>query len=149
MVSSIENDGAAELYLDAITITEFTFRSRKYLSLLGEIAAITGASITEASPEGQLPQLAFLGLRTLGDLVEMIDREHDTAIRLAQEKLSGSELEEMSSTVAYYYLYRAMLVNSDCSPERIKEFFALNSRNQKSIERNVQGILNARLAQTR
>lgn len=149
VVSSIENDRAAELYLDAITITEFTSRSRKYLSLLGEIAAITGASINEANPEGQLPQLAFLGIRKLGDLVEMIDREHDTAIRLAQERLSGSELEEMSSTVAYYYLYRAMLVNSDYSPERIKEFFALTSRNQKTIERNAQWVLNARLSQTR
>ena len=148
VVSSIENDRAAELYLDAITITEFTSRSKKYLSLLGEIAAITGASITEASPEGQLPQLGFLGIRTLGDLVEMIDREHDTAIALAQEKLSGTELEEMSSTVAYYYLYRAMLVNSDYSPERIKEFFSLTSRNEKYIERNVRWILNARLLQT-
>ena len=78
----------------------------------------------------------------------MIDREHDTAIALAREKLSGTELEEMSSTVAYYYLYRARLVNSDYSPERIKEFFSLTSRNEKSIERNTRWILNTRLSQT-
>ena len=148
VVSSIENDQATELYLDDITITEFTSRSRKYLSLLGEIAAITGASITEVNPEGQLPQLNFLGIRTLGDLVKMIDREHDTAIRLAEEKLRNTELEEISSTVAYYYLYRAMLVNSDFSPERIKEFLSLALRDKRSIERNAQWILNARLSQT-
>ena len=147
VVSGIENDQAAELYLDDITITEFTARSQKYLSLLGEIAAITGAGITEANPEGQLPLLNFLGIHTLGDLVKMIDREHDTAIRLAREKLENTELEEMSSTVAYYYLYRAMLVNGDYSPERVKEFLALTSRDQRSIERNAQWIMNARSAQ--
>ena len=147
VVSSIENDQAGELYLDAITITEFTSRSRKYLSLLGEIAAITGANITDANPEGQLPQLSFLGIHTLGDLVDMIDREHDTAIRLAQEKLKDTELEEMSSTVAYYYLYRAMLVNSEYSPERIKEFFSLATKDKKSIERNTRWIMDARMSQ--
>ncbi len=147
VVSSIERDQAAELYLDAITISEFTSKSRKYLNLLEEIAAITGAHITEANPEGQLPQLSFLGIRTLGDLVELIDREHDTAIRLAQEKLKDTELEELSSTVAYYYLYRAMLVNSDFSPERIKEFFSLTLRDKQSVERNARWILNARSSQ--
>ena len=140
VVSSIENDEAAGLYLDAITITEFTSRSKKYLGLLGEIAAITGANISEANPEGQLPQLAFLGVHTLGDLVAMIDREHDTALRLARERLKDSELEELASTVAYYYLYRAALIHSDYSLERIKEFLSLTSTNQKSVERNARRI---------
>ena len=145
VVRRIEDDEAAELYLDSITIAEFTSRSKKYLGLLGEIAAITGACISEANPEGQLRQLAFLGVRTLGDLVAMIDREHDTALRLAREKLTDSEIEELSSTVAYYYLFRAALVNSDFSPERIKEFLSLTTTDQKSIERNARWIQKARL----
>ena len=144
VISSIENDCADNLYLDAITIAEFTKRSRSYQKLLKEIAAITGATVNEANPESQLIQLDFLGKRTLGDLVQMIEREHDTALRLAEDKLGGTDLEELSSTVAYYYLYRAELVNSDCSPERIREFLSLTSKDPKYIDRNVQWIMRNR-----
>ncbi|OON84936.1 hypothetical protein BXO88_14805 [Oribacterium sp. C9] len=149
VIRSIENDQAENLYLDAITITEFTSRSRTYQNFLREIASITGATINDANPESQLAQLDFLGIHTLGALVEMIDREHDTALRIAQEKLSDSGLEELSSTVPYYYLYRAVLINNGCSPERIKEFLSLTLRDENNIERNAQWILDARSEQQR
>ncbi len=149
VIRSIENDNAAGLYLDAVTITEFTARSKKYQSLLEEIAAITGARISEANPETQLPQLAFLEIHTLDDLVAMLDREHDMALGLAQKRLKDSGLEELTSTVAYYYLYRAVLINNNFSPERLKEFFALTSNNSKLIERNTERILKERLSQNK
>jgi ppGpp synthetase/RelA/SpoT-type nucleotidyltranferase len=144
VVRSIENDEADNLYLDAITITEFTARSKTYQKLLSEIAAITGATVNAANAESQLAQLDFLGIHTLGELLNMIEKEHDTALRLAKEKLSGTDLEELSSTVAFYYLYRAVLINCGCSPERIKEFLSLTYKDQKSIDRNVRWILDAR-----
>lgn len=144
VVSGIENDDTSGLHLDAVTIEEFTSKSRKYRSLLGEIAAITGAHISEAKAEGQLRQLAFLGIHTLDDLIATIDKERDTVLALAQKRLRDSELEELASTVVYYYLYRAVLINNDFSPERLKEFFSLTSTDVGSIERNTEWILKER-----
>ncbi len=140
----IENDSADDMFLDNITIREFTERSHAYLSLLGDIAGITGADIIPADPEGQLPMLDFLGVRTLGDLVSMIGRNHELAVSLAEEILKGSEIDELASTAAFYYLYRAELISGSYSRERIGEFFALMTDDQGRIERNTESVMSRR-----
>ncbi|MBR1478086.1 MAG: hypothetical protein IJ608_09030 [Lachnospiraceae bacterium] len=141
---SIRNETLDELYFDRITLTEFTAHNKKYRELLEKIAGITNAHITEGSTENQLPLIEFLNIHTLEDMIHLIDEEGETALRLAEKSLRASELDELSSTVAYYYLFRAKLINGDYSRERIREFFALTSKNEKTIENNTEKILNER-----
>ena len=131
----IDTDSADDMYLDSVTLAEFVSRSKLYRSLLSEIAAITDAHITEADPESQLPQLSFLGIHTLGDLVAAIKANHDYILSLAEERLRDSGLDELSSTVGFYYLYQALLISGNYSPERISEFFALRKSPQDSTQR--------------
>lgn len=134
----IDTDSANDLYLDSVTLAEFASRSKVYRSLLSEIAAITNAHITEADPESQLPQLSFLGIHTLGELVAAIKSEHDSILSLAEERLRDSGLDELSSTVGFYYLYQALLISGNYSPERVSEFFALRKASRESTEHILQ-----------
>ena len=139
--ANIDSDNADDMYLDVVTLTEFTKRSHIYRKLLSDIAAITNAHITEADPESQLPQLSFLKINTLGDLVSAIKREYNQILSLAEERLRDSELDELSSTVAFYYLYQALLISGNYSPERISEFFALKTNDELSIKSNTERII--------
>ncbi|MBR0185824.1 MAG: hypothetical protein IJQ24_07325 [Synergistaceae bacterium] len=139
--ANIDSDNADSMYLDAVTLAEFTKRSHIYRKLLSDIASITNAHITDTDPESQLQQLSFLKINTLGDLVSAIKREYNRIISLAEERLRDSELDELSSTVAFYYLYQALLISENYSPERISEFFALRTKDEASIKSNTERII--------
>ena len=138
---NIDSDNADNMYLDVVTLTEFTKRSHIYRKLLSDIASITNAHITEADPESQLPQLSFLKIHTLGDLVSAIKREYNQILSLAEERLRDSELDELSSTVALYYLYQALLISGNYSLERISEFFALRTNDESYVKNNTERII--------
>ncbi len=138
------NESLDELYFDRLTLTEFTAHNASYRKLLDEIAAITNANITEGVIDNILIQIDFLGINTLGDMSRLIEKEHDLALKLARESLEGSELDELSSTVAFYYLFRAMLIKGDFSKERIREFLMLTTASERSIEYNLGKIMEER-----
>ena len=134
------------VFFDGFTLTEFTDHNSAYRKLLNEISAITGAHITESQgrTENLLLQLDFLAIETFEDLIKVIEEEHDLALKLARESLQGSGLDELSSTAAYYYLFRAKLIRGNYSRERIFAFFMLTMKSEKSIEYNTEKILKER-----
>ncbi len=140
----IASGSLEELYFDRLTLAEYTAHNIAYQNLLNEIASITDAHITKTITDNQLAQIDFLGIKTLGDMTRLIEQEHDLALGLAKKTLQGSELDELSSTVAYYYLFRAKLITGGFSKERIREFFALTSRNEKQIDYSVNRLLEER-----
>ncbi|MCR5356651.1 MAG: hypothetical protein K6E63_04525 [Lachnospiraceae bacterium] len=138
---NIKNESIDDLSFDLITLTEFTAHNSIYLDLLSEIAAITNAHITEGILENQLVLIDFLGIRTLRDMTELIRKRRELTLRLAKESLQDSELDELSSTVAYYYLFRAELIEGGYSRERVREYFMLTSKNEKIISNNTEKIM--------
>ena len=145
---NIENESLNDMSFDIITLTEFTANNSTYLNLLNEIAAITDAHITEGNLENLLAQIDFLKIYTLQDMIELINTRRELALKLARKSLQGSELDELSSTVAYHFLFRAELVGGGYSRERIREFFMLSSYNEKRVENNTEKIMKARTEQT-
>ena len=133
-----------EIFFDKITLYEFTLHNPVYLNFLDEIAAITNAEITQQSLDGQLPLIDFLGIKSFGDMVRLINEEHDLALSLAKKLLSGSEIDEVSSAAGYHFLFRAKLIDSNYSQERIREFFMLTTANEKVIESNTVRIIQER-----
>lgn len=143
---NIKNDCADDMELDGVTLAEFTSSSKIYQSLLNDIAANTNAHITYANPENQLKLLDFLGIHTLGDLVEMIRKNRDLTLELAHKRLSGSDLEELTTTAPFYYLYRARLIQSDFSYEKIKEFLSLTINDPGTVRWTANWIESERFA---
>lgn len=134
------------IYFDAVTLTEFTSHNEIYLNVLNEIAAITNAHITESNPKSLLSSIEFLGLDTLQKMIDLINKRHDLIIKIARDALKDSGLDELSSTVVYYYLFRAELISGDYSRERIREFYMLTAKNEKSADYNTERILKERKA---
>ena len=112
--------------------------------MLKEIAGITNARILEQSPENQLPLIEFLGILSLGDMVSLINEQHDLVMELAKELLQDSEIDELSSNAVYHFLFRAKLINSGYSVEKIREFFMLTTKNENSVENNTRKIIEKR-----
>lgn len=140
----IEAQNLDSVFFDKITLAEFTSHNETYRNLLNEIAAITHARITEHSPESQLPLIEFLEIHSLGDMVRLIEEKHDLTLKLAKKMLKDSEIYELSSNAAYHFLFRAELISGGYSREKIREFFRLTMKNEKSIENNTERIINER-----
>ena len=77
-------------------------------------------------------------------MVNLINEEHDLALKLARELLQASEIDELSSTAAYHFLFRARLIRGSYSKEKIREFFMLTMKNEKLIESNTNKIIDMR-----
>lgn len=58
--------------------------------------------------------------------------------------LQDSEIDELVSTVGFYFLFRAKLISGDYSRDRIRAFMALTSDNDSVIERKTDRILKDR-----
>ena len=145
----IANQKFDEIFFDKITLEEFTKSNSTYRDLLNEIAAISHAKILEKSPESQLPLISFLNIKTFGDMITLINKQHDLALKLAEDLLRDSEIDELASTAAYHFLFRAELITGDYSRDKIREFFALTTKNEKSIENNTNKIMKAREVNTK
>ncbi len=141
---NIESQKFDEIFFDKITLEEFTRSNSTYRKLLNEIAAITNAKILEQSPESQLLLILFLDIKTFGDMINLINQQHDLALKLAEDLLRGSEVDELASTAAYHFLFRAKLITGSYSRDKIREFFALTMKDTKLIENNTDKIMTAR-----
>ena len=140
----IANDCAGDMTLDLITLSEYIEQSKTMRSLLEEISSITGAVINDADVDPLLPQLAFFGLETLDDLNGFVNEEHKGAMILARDALEGIELDELTSTVGFYYLMRSRLTFGDYSEKQIDDFFRIHLKDDKKIRSQTARILRKR-----
>ena len=145
MVSTdIESGSFDSLYFDKLTIDLFTKGNNDYLELLEHIASITNANITQGSSVRYLRVMEYLGIRTFSEMIDIIHREHDLILKLATKALRDNELNEISSTVGYYYIIRAVLIDGIYSEEEIREAVGLITSGENLIDMNVDKILKER-----
>ena len=109
--------------------------------LIKEIANIAGAEISVIDPESYIPQLAYLGVKKLGDIERMITENYDLAIKLANKALSVANLDIVSSSVALRFLCRAELLNKNYDFDKIVEFLKISLREQTKAERQAKLLL--------
>ena len=144
MKENIARTNLDDISFDRITLAAFTEQNETYRNLLNEIADITKADITERGLESQLPLIDFLEIRSLGEMVRLIETEHDLALELARQLLENSETDEIAFTAAYHFLFRAMLISGNYSREKIREFFMLTTKNEAIIEQRTNKIMKER-----
>lgn len=88
-----------EVALDGDTFKSF-LQMRPFDSLNRRIAAINQAEIQEVPLQPYLPALRAMGLRTLGDVDNMIREDRDDAYRLACYQLGVTDIDIITSAVA-------------------------------------------------
>ena len=110
-------------------------------ALIKEIADIAGAEIKPIDPESYIPQLAFLGIKKLGDIEIMVKENYDLAIRLAKKALSVADLDIVSSSVALRFLCRAELINKNYDFDKIVDFLKISLKSKDKAERQALQLL--------
>ena len=137
----IITDDADDIAINMISLNEYVLHNKKMQGLIKEIADICGAEIKPIDPESYIPQLAFLGIKKLGDIEVMISENYSLAVKLAKKALSLADLDIVSSSVALRFLCRAELINKNYDFDKIVEFLKISLRNQEKAEKQAQLLL--------
>jgi ppGpp synthetase/RelA/SpoT-type nucleotidyltranferase len=137
----IITDEADGVVINMISLNEYVLHNKNMQKLIKEIADISGAEISNIDPESYIPQLAYLGVKKLGDIERMIKENYSLAIKLANKALSVANLDIVSSSVALRFLCRAELLNKEYDFEKIVEFLKISLRDQDKAERQAKLLL--------
>ena len=137
----IIDDDADDVLIDSVSLREYVLRSKKMRSFLGELAGICGSEISEISPENYIQQLRWLGKKTLGDMEQLLDENHDLALALAKAALENTDLDILSSNVGLRFLCRAELLNRNYSEEQAAEFLLLSVGDKDRALRMAKNLL--------
>ena len=137
----IKTDDANDVIINMISLNEYVVHNEKMQALIKEISNISGAEISLIDPEGYIQQLAFLGVRRLGDIERMINENHDLAIKLARKSFANFDLDIVSSSVALRFLCRAELLNKNYDFDKIVEFLKISLKNQEKAEKQAKHLL--------
>lgn len=141
----IRNDKAHDLPLDAISLREFMNHSRQFRKFMQKIVSRRGnRKIVQVSPEGYLENLDLLGVKTIGDLLDLLEEQQEHALILYEEMLKNPELDEIVSSIGLYLLCQARLVWSGRSERSLLSYFRKTTRTEAQAKRRVSRILTLR-----
>ena len=137
----IITDDADEVQINMISLNEYVLHNKNMQALIKEIAEIAGSEINVIDPESYIPQLAYLGIKKLGDIEVMIKENHALALSLAKKSLSMANIDIVSSSVALRFLCRAELLNKNYDFDKIVEFLKISLRDKEKAERQAKLLL--------
>ena len=137
----IITDDADDVVINMISLNEYVLHNKNMQSLIKEIAHIAGAEISVIDPESYIPQLAFLGVKKLGDIEVMIKENRSLAIELAKKALAMADLDIVSSSIALRFLCRAELLNKNYEIDKVAEFLKISLRDEEKAQRQAQLLL--------
>ena len=144
IIDKLQKGDVANISIDALTLKEYMRYNSEYLTLINDIASITGAVIKEANADQFIRQLSFLGIDDLGTLNSALITYRDLMIDQANRSLAGMEIDEYSSFIGLFYLCRAILIKGDYSRKEINAFFSLTMTKPSQIEHNTERIMKER-----
>ena len=140
----ITNDEADAMPLDLVSLKAYLEFSKTMQSLIREIAALSGSTVNEVSPEQYLRYLEFFDIHTLGDLNAFVQEGYEDAVSCAKRILNNIQLDEVSSIIGLYYLCRARLIHGDYTEEQLMQYFMLGEAAQKKAKLQTGLILRLR-----
>ena len=131
---------ADDVRIDMISLSEYIKRNKNMQAFLSELAAISGAEISEVNPDAYIEQLAWFGIKTLGGLQDALEQYHDLALALAKRSLDSTDLDILASHVGLRYICRAKLLADGYSQEKAVEFLKLAVGNEQRAERQAKHL---------
>ena len=144
VIDKLQRGDVEHVAIDTLSLREIMRYNENYLSLINDIAAITGGTISEANADPFIKQLCFFGINTLGGLDRAIRDYRELTMRIASDSLDGMEIDEFSSFVGLYYLNRAMLISGPYPESEVNLFYTLMGNRPAQVEHNTKRILSQR-----
>lgn len=140
----IHDDTADQMTLDILTLNAFMKYSLAMQNLYDSMSEMTGGKVVLVGAESYLPLLYKLGVENLGDLHALLSSEHDHVLELLSHALKFSDLEEITSNAALFYLCRARLVWGDYSKKEIADIYYTFSEDYKKAENTANIVMGLR-----
>ena len=134
----IVDNSADDVRIDMISLSEYVKRNKKMQEFLGELAAISGAEISQVNPDAYIEQLAWFGIKTLGGLQDALEQNHDLALALAKKSLDNADLDILASHVGLRYICRAKLLSDGYPQNKAVEFLKLSLGNEQRAVRQAK-----------
>ncbi|WP_049945863.1 GTP pyrophosphokinase [Butyrivibrio sp. LC3010] len=144
MLKKIQADRADELSLDILTLNAFMQYSNAMRGLYDDMTALTGGKLIEVGAEDYLQMLNYMKLEKLGDIHSLIRSEHDHVLILLKHALKYSDLEEITSNAALFYLCRAKMVWGDYNEKEIRDIYYNYTEDYEKAEHHAEMILSLR-----
>lgn len=138
----ITNNEADDLHIDNVSLNEYMKRNKQMRAFLQSIADLCeNCEINDIGAGVYIEQLRFLGIKTLGDLSNMLEKNKELATMFAKNMFESTDLDILSSNVALRFLCRAELINSEYDFAQIVDFMKLTYVDDKKAERQAKRLV--------
>ncbi|WP_051656722.1 GTP pyrophosphokinase [Butyrivibrio sp. AE3004] len=143
-LGNIKKDIADDMTIDRLTLNAYVEYSSVMKKFYKDMLKITGGKVIIVGAEDYLQMLSSLNLKTLGDIHQLIIDEHDHALELLKHALLFSDLENITSNAALFYLCRAKVIWGDYTQKDIKDIFRNAIEDFKKADQHTETILGLR-----
>lgn len=137
----IANNEADDVLIDLVSLREFVQYNKDMIALVNDMAGICDARVNFVEPGIYVRQLAFLGIKTIGDLETMLSENRELALALARKSLEKPEIDNLSTNNGFRFLCRAELLNKNYPIEKIVEFINLSLDNEKRAGKHAMHLM--------
>ena len=137
----IVNDDAGDIAIDSVSLDEYMCYSKNMRAFLQSIANMTEAEISDETADNYIDQLAWFGIKTLGDLQNMLLENSSLAFQMARNTLAITDLDILSSSVALRFLCHAELINKKYTEREMIDFFKLTMKSQDRATRYAKELI--------
>ena len=139
----IKNNEAGDITLDRVSLYEFVKLSKSFSRLIDDITSITGVEIRIIDPVNYLERLSFIKVKTLGDMVRLIENNRDEAIKQTIAKLMELDLDITTSNMLLMFLCKAEIIRMNYSESFIRKYIGISVADPYRVEKYVEQYLEA------
>ncbi|MCQ2495616.1 MAG: hypothetical protein MJ131_03380 [Lachnospiraceae bacterium] len=129
-----------DVFIDFVSLTEFVKYNAEFNAIEDRLTAEKGLEIEFANPDCFISQLDWLGVKTISDLSKMLEETKDTVYEMVSEVISEYELDITTTNMFLQYCMFAEIIKRNYHEELIKQFVALETKDEKQLERTVRNI---------
>ncbi len=126
----IINNTADDVKIDMVSINEYVTKNTEMKKLNQRFLDINHAELDIVNAVPYIDQLAFFGIKTLGDLQKMMSEYADEAFELGKKPLEFSDIDILSSNIGLRYLCQAKLLK-EYDENKAVDFFKISTGNEE------------------
>lgn len=131
----IKDNDVDSITIDLLTLKEYMKSNLQMSMFIKSLATICNAEIQYINPEAYIAYFNWLGLKTLGDISNVINTCGDIALKIAQKTLSGMDLDILSTNAALRYLCHGYLKKNNYTLEQIEEYMLFTIKQPDAAKR--------------
>ena len=130
-----------DVLLDYISLAEYIKNNKLFNTMLDDAAEFYKLDIEYIDPYMYVEQLDFLGIRTISDLIYMLRRNEDLAVKMIFDELKRYDLDITSTNMILKYFCRAELCSQGYSDDMIRRFVDISIDDAEKAQKVTQDII--------